>query len=72
MSHSLPFLRLLSQWFRLIIANRPTYNEDVTTLDDINDIRNGVFAVSMMHSPFDLRRIAILKVCHICPPTCLV
>jgi hypothetical protein len=61
---------LLFQWFRLIIENRPNYEEDVTELNDINDIRNGVFANVLVHNFFDRRRIVILKVCHICPPVC--
>lgn len=58
------------QWFQLIIANRPRYDEDVTTLNDINDIRNGVFASATIHQVFDSRHIAILKVCHIFLPVC--
>ena len=65
---SSPFLRLLFQWFRLIIANRPKYGENVGTLNDINDIRNGVFASAAIHSPFDQRFAVVLKVCHISPP----
>ena len=65
---SSPFLRLLSQWFRLIIANRPKYGESVGTLNDINDIRNGIFASPSIHSPFDQRFAVVLKVCHISPP----
>jgi hypothetical protein len=72
MSHRLPFLRLLFQWFRLIVENRPRYNEDVTGLDEINDIRNGVFTNHLIHAAFGPRQIAILKVCHICPLACLV
>jgi len=40
----------------------------VTTLKDINDIRNGVFAMKQIHTVFDSRRVVILKVCHTCPP----
>jgi hypothetical protein len=64
---SSPF-RQLFQWFRLIIANRPKYGENVGTLNDINDIRNGVFACGNIHSPFDQRFAVVLKVCHISPP----
>ena len=28
------------QWIRLIVENRPNYSEDVTQLNDVNDIRN--------------------------------
>ncbi|KAF8523455.1 hypothetical protein BU17DRAFT_63747 [Hysterangium stoloniferum] len=58
--HIIPFNRG-SEWFRLIVGNRPNYSEDVGDLDDINDIRNGVFANSMIHNVFDSHRIAILK-----------
>ena len=54
-------LRLI-QWFRLIVENRPSYDENVETLTNINDIRNGILAHMMIHHGFDLRRIAILKV----------
>lgn len=33
---------------------------------DINDIRNGLFAISNMHDSFDLREVVILKVRRIC------
>jgi hypothetical protein len=42
----------------------------VTTLHDINDIRNGVFANTLIHDGFDPRFAAVLKVCHNCPPAC--
>jgi hypothetical protein len=58
---SLPF-----QWFRLIVENRPEYRENVTDLNDINDIRNGVFAATQIHTVFEPRHVAILKVCHVC------
>jgi hypothetical protein len=53
------------QWFRLIVLNRPTNGENVTTLDNINDIRNGIFANSILYCAFDLREVAVLKVRHI-------
>lgn len=55
------------QWLRLIIENRPKNGENVTGLGDINDIRNGFLAMDVVHRYFDPRKIAILKVCHICP-----
>jgi hypothetical protein len=42
----------------------------VTTLHDINDIRNGIFANNLIHNGFDPRFAAVLKVCRICPPAC--
>ena len=34
----------------------------------INDIRNGVLVNTMIRRTFDRRVLAILKVCHFCPP----
>ena len=42
----------------------------MATLLDINDIRNGIFANTMIHNGFDPRLVAVLKVCQICPPAC--
>jgi hypothetical protein len=64
MSDRLPFLWLF-QWLRLIIENRPSYEENVTDLVDINDMRNGVFASSPIHFAFDKRDVVVLKVCQI-------
>jgi hypothetical protein len=55
----------LFQWFRLIVENRPTYNEDVTDLSDINDIRNGMFINTIIHAKFDKRVVVFLKVSHL-------
>jgi hypothetical protein len=62
-SDYLSFLWLL-QWFQLIIANRPKYDEKVEDLVDVNDIRNGLFATDNVHRAFDPREVAILKVSH--------
>ena len=62
------FHHSLKQWFRLIKTNRPNSEEDVAQLDDINDIRNGVFANVSVCTYFDRRRVVILKVCHV--PVC--
>ncbi|KAF8232675.1 hypothetical protein L208DRAFT_1360845 [Tricholoma matsutake] len=58
--HIIPYKRG-SEWFRLIVENRPRYSEDVTELKDINDIRNGIFAAVQIHNAFDPRRVVILK-----------
>ena len=50
------------------MENRISYDEDVATLTDINDIRNGVLVNTMIRRTFDRRVLAILKVCHFCPP----
>jgi hypothetical protein len=42
----------------------------VEALNDINDIRNGVFAAGQIHLAFDPRDVVILKVCHIYPLVC--
>ena len=60
-------IHLPLQWLRLIVENRPKYGENVTDLNDINDIRNGVFAATQIHTVFDPRHIAILKVRRVCP-----
>jgi hypothetical protein len=39
----------------------------VTDLNDINDIRNGVFSASQIHTAFDPRHVATLKVRRVCP-----
>ncbi|KAF8235116.1 hypothetical protein L208DRAFT_1543798 [Tricholoma matsutake] len=52
--HIIPFKRG-SEWFRLIVENRTSYDEDVATLVDINDIRNGVLANTTIHRTFDRR-----------------
>ena len=54
----------LFQWLRLIVENRPHYNEKVENLNDINDIRNGIFANELIHKGLDSRIAVILKVCH--------
>lgn len=58
--HIIPYQRG-SEWFRLIVDNRPSYSEDVSQLRDINDIRNGVFATATLHLLFDPRWVVILK-----------
>jgi len=51
-----------SDWFKLIIENRPHDDDDDTRgLDDISDIRNGFFGTNMTHSIFDKREFVILK-----------
>ena len=54
----------------LIVENRTSDDEDVARLADINDIRNGVLVNRMIRRAFDRRFLAILKVCHFCPPIC--
>ena len=49
----------------MIVENRPTHDEDEEDLTDINDVRNGVFAINTIHRTFDLRKVVVLKVCHI-------
>lgn len=54
----------LFQWLRLIVENRPHYSENMRNLNDINDIRNGVFANELIHKGFDSRKAVVLKVYH--------
>ena len=49
------------QWLHMIVQNRPE-NADVADIDDINDIRNGVFSGIGINRSFDRRKLAILKV----------
>ena len=58
-------LNRLSQWFQLIIGNRQAYNEDVSDLLSINDIRNGILVQPTLHNLIDSRRFAILQVLHL-------
>ncbi|KAF8341791.1 hypothetical protein F5887DRAFT_1218252, partial [Amanita rubescens] len=58
--HIIPYKRG-SEWLQQIIENRPKDDENVKELNEINDIRNGVFANSGIHRAFDRRRAAILK-----------
>ncbi|KAI0248995.1 hypothetical protein BJV78DRAFT_1130395 [Lactifluus subvellereus] len=51
----------VSQWFQLIVASRLTYGEDVSDLNSVNDIRNGMSVVNFIHSSFDSQDYAILK-----------
>jgi len=55
--HIIPYARG-SQWLRLIVENRSGGEEDI---EDINDIRNGVFTTIAINSAFDRRALAILK-----------
>ncbi|KIM36071.1 hypothetical protein M413DRAFT_78713 [Hebeloma cylindrosporum] len=59
--HILPH-HLGSNWFRVIIDNRPCLDrEDVKTLNDVDDIRNGFLANRFIHTEFELWQVAILK-----------
>ena len=44
------------------MASRPPYDEDVSGLNSVNDIRNGMLVVSILHDYLDLRQFAFLKV----------
>ncbi|KAF7971956.1 hypothetical protein HWV62_19423 [Athelia sp. TMB] len=59
-THIIPHARG-SEWFQSIIANRPSYGEDIAGLTDINDIRNGFFSNPNARALFDCRNVAILK-----------
>lgn len=53
---------ILIQWLQLIIGNRP-HDENLESLN-INDIRNGFFAMDCLHNNyFDPRDVVVLKVC---------
>ena len=40
----------------------------MTWLQEISDIQNGVFAISLIHRGFDPRRVVILKIRRVWPP----
>ena len=56
---SSPFLWLLFQWLRSIIMNRSQKGENVAGLDNINDIRNGVFGSNVIHRALGKHRLAL-------------
>ncbi|KAJ7593546.1 hypothetical protein C8J56DRAFT_1024135 [Mycena floridula] len=59
--HIIPFRRG-TVWLRLIIANREPNASSALTSIEINDIRNGILALSAIHSPsFDAREVVVLK-----------
>jgi len=58
-SHIIPHRRG-SEWLRLILNNRPQYDENVDDFEDIDDIRNGLF-VAFIHRELDSRNMVILK-----------
>jgi hypothetical protein len=58
---------------RLVTISAQTYyREDVTQLKDINDIRNGLFALHQIHMSFEPRSLGLLflpyQPCLISPP----
>ncbi|KAH9953599.1 hypothetical protein BC827DRAFT_1159154 [Russula dissimulans] len=58
--HIIPYARG-DEWFQLIIGSRQAYEEDVSGLLSINDIRNGLLVQSTIHSYMDARHFVILK-----------
>ncbi|KAF9513975.1 hypothetical protein BS47DRAFT_1343641 [Hydnum rufescens UP504] len=58
--HIIPFSRG-SEWFEALVRSRRAYDESVDDLTDINDVRNGLHLVTLLHRPFDQREVAILK-----------
>jgi hypothetical protein len=51
----------------VVSAYRPCHNENVTDLNDIDDIRNGMFANVLIHNSFDPRLVVVLNVCRFYP-----
>ncbi|KAK0469104.1 uncharacterized protein EV420DRAFT_8520 [Desarmillaria tabescens] len=56
--HIIPFRRG-SSWLQLIVRNRP-HEEDLSSLLNINDIRNGFFVNPLIHTIFDRRYLVVL------------
>ncbi|KIM36072.1 hypothetical protein M413DRAFT_14175 [Hebeloma cylindrosporum] len=50
-----------SEWFRLIVESRPCHDEDVKTLDDVDDVRNGFLGNHLLYSVFEPREVVVLK-----------
>jgi hypothetical protein len=52
----------LFQWFRLIVQNRPHEDNDyVGGLENINDVRNGIFATSTLHRSLTHENLSFSK-----------
>jgi hypothetical protein len=49
------------QWFWLIVENCLYYDEDVTTLNNINHIHNGILASIFLHLAFDNDSVVFSK-----------
>ncbi|KAH9959461.1 hypothetical protein BC827DRAFT_1377170 [Russula dissimulans] len=58
--HIIPYARG-DEWFQLIISNRHAYDEDVSDLLSINDIRNGLLVQATLHNLIDSRQLVILQ-----------
>ncbi|KAH9959463.1 hypothetical protein BC827DRAFT_1134615 [Russula dissimulans] len=58
--HIIPYARG-DEWFQLIISNRHAYDEDVSDLLSINDIRNGLLVQPNLHNLIDSRQLVILQ-----------
>ncbi|KAH9959456.1 hypothetical protein BC827DRAFT_1361119 [Russula dissimulans] len=58
--HIIPYARG-DEWFQLIIGNRHAYDEDVSDLLSINDIRNGLLVRPDLHNLINSRQFVILQ-----------
>ena len=58
-------LNCLSQWFQTIISNRHAYDEDVSDLLSINDIRNGLLVRPDLYNLIDSRQFVIVQVLYL-------
>jgi len=58
--HIIPYARG-DEWFQLIIGSRQPYDEDVSELTSINDIRNGLLVQPTLHTVVDSREFVILQ-----------
>jgi hypothetical protein len=58
--HIIPYARQ-DMWFELIVNSRSPYDEDVSDLNSVNDIRNGMLVDSAIHRRLDLCQFAFLK-----------
>ncbi|KAJ7246669.1 hypothetical protein C8J57DRAFT_1724736 [Mycena rebaudengoi] len=59
-SHIIPFHKG-DEWFDLIVKSRLAGDEDVHSLNTINDFRNGMLLAFEQHHLFDRRQLVVLK-----------
>jgi hypothetical protein len=52
----------IPQWFQSLIHNRDAYDEDVTDLHSVDDVRNGFLTMKTMQYYHEKQFLAILKV----------
>ncbi|KAJ7639352.1 hypothetical protein FB45DRAFT_905375 [Roridomyces roridus] len=59
-SHIIPFHKG-DEWLDFVVQNRPTEGEDVSDLNSIHDIRNGLLLTGDLHHLMDHKHVAVIK-----------